>query len=77
MASQGRRRRGCSWGNSRPPLGFDQRAFVEAVGTTFTTFAQTSATSGQGGSSDLQRIRAPYPPTFIGGGELVVADHWF
>ena len=50
---------------------------MEAMGATFTTFAQTSAASGQGGSSDLQRIRAHHPPTFIGGGEPVVADHWF
>ena len=47
------------------------------VGTAFTTFAQTSAVGGQGGSSDLQRFRAHHPPTFRGEGDPVVADHWF
>ena len=50
---------------------------MEVMGTAFTTIAQTSAASGQGGSSDLQRFRAHHPPTFKGGGDPVVADHWF
>ena len=66
-----------STGSSRPPTGFDQKAFVEAMGTAFTTIAQASAASGQGGPSDLQRFRAHHPLTFRGGGDLVVADHWF
>ena len=53
MASRERGRRGRAWGNSRPPLGFDQQAFVEAMGVAFTTIAQTSVTGGQGGPSDL------------------------
>ena len=47
------------------------------MGVTFTTFAQTSTVGGQGGSSDLRRFRAHHPPTFRGGGEPVVANHWF
>ena len=30
-----------------------------------------------GGLSNLQRFRAYHPPTFTGGGDPVVADHWF
>ena len=47
------------------------------MGTTFTTIAKTSAAGGQEGPSDLQRFRAHHSPTFRGGGDLVVADHWF
>ena len=57
MESPGRGRRGRPWGCSRPPPGFDQRAFVEAMGTTFTTFVQTSAVGDQGATSGgLERI---------------------
>ena len=31
----------------------------------------------QGGPSNLQRFRAHHPQTFTGGGDLMVADHWF
>ena len=50
---------------------------MEAIVIAFTTIVQTSAAGGQGGSSDLQRFRALHPPTFRGGGDPVVADHWF
>ena len=50
---------------------------MEAMGGEFTTIAQTGAVGGQGGPSDLQRFRAHHPPAFRGGGDLVVADHWF
>ena len=53
MESRGCRRRGRPRGSSRPPPGFDQQAFVEAMGTAFATIAQASAASGQGGLSDL------------------------
>ena len=39
--------------------------------------AQASVAGSQGGPSNLQRFRAHYPPTFIGGGDPMVADHWF
>ena len=77
MASRGHERRGRPRGSSRPPPGFDQQAFVEAMDDAFTTIAQTSVVRGQGGPSDLQRFRAHHPPSFRGGGDLVVADHWF
>ena len=47
------------------------------MGAVFTTIAQTSAVGGQGGSSNLQRFKAHHPPTFMGGGDPMVADHWF
>ena len=68
MESRGHGRRGCPRGSSRPPPGFDQQAFSEAMATKFIIIAQTSATSSQGGPSDLQRFRAHHPPTFRGGG---------
>ena len=75
MASQGHGRRGHPQGSSQPPPGFDQQAFVEAIGTAFTTIAQTSETGSQGRSSDLKRFRVLHHPTFIGGGDPVVPDH--
>ena len=39
--------------------------------------AQVSAAGSQGGLSNLQRFRAHHPPTFTGGGDPMVADHWF
>ena len=31
----------------------------------------------QGDPSNLQRFRAHHPPKFTGGGDPMVADHWF
>ena len=50
---------------------------MEAMGAAFTTIAQTNATGGQGGSSDLQRFRANHTLMLKGGGNSVVVDHWF
>ena len=77
MASQGHVCRGRPRGSSRPPSGFDQQAFVEAMGAAFTTIAQASAAGGQGGLSDLQRFIAHRPPSFKGGGDSMVVNHWF
>ena len=77
MASRGRGRRGRPRGSSRPPPGFDQQAFVKAMGAAFTTIAQASVAGGQGESSDLQRFITHHPPSFGGGGDPMVADHWF
>ena len=77
MASCERGRRGRPRGASQAPLAFDQRAFAETVGVAAATFAQASAVRGQGGPSHLQRFRSHQPPTFIGGGDPMVVDHWF
>ena len=77
MASRGRGRRGRPRGTSQAPLVFDQQTFVEAVGIAVAAFAQASAAGSQGGSSNLQRFRAHHPPIFTGGGDPMVADHWF
>ena len=36
------------------------------------TFARTSATKGQGGTSNLQGFQAHHPPTYMGGGDSMV-----
>ena len=77
MASQGRGRRGRPRGTGQAPLVFDQQAFVEAVGITVAAIAQADIAGSQGGPSNLQRFRAHHPPTFTGGGDPMVADHWF
>ena len=60
----------------QPPV-FDQQAFVEAVGIAAAAIAHAGITGSQGGPSNLQRFRAHHPLTFIGGGNPMVADHWF
>ena len=47
------------------------------MGVAIATAAQANAARGQGGVSNLQRFKAHHPPTFKGGGDLMVADHWF
>ena len=56
---------------------FDQQAFTEAVGIAAEAIAQAGIAGSQGGLSNLQRFRAHHPPTFTGGGDPMVADHWF
>ena len=63
MENLGRGRRGCPRENSQPPLVFDPQAFREAIGVVVdiivqasamaATTTQTSATVGQGGTSNL------------------------
>ena len=77
MASRGRGRRGRPRGDNRPPLVFDQHAFVEAMSATAATIAHASTAGGQEGPSTLQRFIAHHPSTFIRGGDSVVVDHWF
>ena len=83
MASRGRGRRGRPRGTGQapptfdqPPV-FDQQAFVEAVGVTAAAITQASIAGSQGGPSNLQMFKAHHPPTFRGGGDSMVADHWF
>ena len=77
MASRGRGCRGRPRGTSQRPPVFDQQAFVEAVGIAATAIAHTGIAGSQGGPSNLQRFRADHPSIFKGGGDPMVADHWF
>ena len=83
MTSRGRGRRGRPRGTGQAPPTFDQpsifdqQAFVEAVGVAAAAIAQASISGSQGGSRNLQRFRAHHPLTFTGGGDPIVADHWF
>ena len=47
------------------------------MGAAVAAIAQANVAGGQGGPSNLQRFMAHHPPTFIGGGDPVVANHWF
>ena len=83
MASRGRGRRGLPRGAGQapptfdqPPV-FDQQAFVEVVGVAAAAITRASVADSQGGPSNLQRFRAHHSPTFTGGGDLMVANHWF
>ena len=83
MASRGRGRRGRPRGTGQAPptfdqpLVFNQQVFVEAVGVAAAAIAQASIAGSQGGPSNLHKFRAHHPPTFTGGGDPMVADHWF
>ena len=77
MASRGRGCRGRPRGTGQAPLVFDQQTFVEAVGIAAAAIAQAGITGSQGGPSNLHRFRAHHPSTFTGGGDPMVADHWF
>ena len=50
---------------------------MEAMGGATAAIAQASVTGGQGGPSNLQRFKTHHRPTFTGGGDSMVADHWF
>ena len=83
MDSRGRGRRGGPQGAGQapstfdqPPV-FDQQAFVEAVGIAAAAIAQAGIAGSQGGLSNLKRFTAHHPPTFTGGGDPMVAYHWF
>ena len=64
-------------GASQAPPVFDQQAFTEAVGVTAAAIAQASTAGSQGSVNNLQRFKAHHPLTFTGGGDPMVADHWF
>ena len=83
MASRGRGRRERPRGTcqapptfDQPPV-FDQQAFVEAVGIAKVAIAQAGIAGSQGGPSNLQKFKEHHPPTFTGGGDPMVVDHWF
>ena len=48
-----------------------------AIGIAVAAIAQAGIAGSQGGPSNLQRFRAHHSPTFTGGGDPMVADHWF
>ena len=83
MASGGRGRRGHPRGTGQAPLTFDQppvvdqRAFTEAVGIKAAAIAQAGIAGRQEDPSNLQWFREHHPPTFTGGGDPMVEDHWF
>ena len=56
---------------------FDQQAFTEVVGITSAAIAQAGIVGRQEDPSNLQRFRAHHPPTFTGGGDSMVENHWF
>ena len=64
-------------GTGQAPPVFDQQTFAEAVGITTNAIAQAGIGGRQGGPSNLQKFRTQHPPTFTGGGDLMVVDHWF
>ena len=47
------------------------------MGAAVATFAHASAAGRQGGSSNLQTFKTHHSLTFMGGGDPMVADHWF
>ena len=47
------------------------------MGAVIAIATQADVARGQGGASNLQRFKALHPPTFTGGGDPMVADHWF
>ena len=83
MASRRRGHRGRPRGTGQAPptidqsSTFDQRAFVEAVGVAEAAIAQARIAGSQGDPSNLQRFRTYHPPTFTGGRDPMVVDHWF
>ena len=77
MASRVRGRRGRPQGTGQAPPVFDKQALVEAVGIAAAAIAQASIAGSQRGPSNLQKFRTQHPPTFTGGGDLMVVDHWF
>ena len=56
---------------------FDQQTFAETVGITSNAITQAGIAGRQEDPSNLQRFRAHHPPTFTGGGDPMVEDHWF
>ena len=77
MARRGRGRRGRPRGTGQAPPVFDKQAFTEAVGIIAVAIAHAGIAGRQEDPSNIQRFRAHHPPTFMGGGDPMVVDHWF
>ena len=82
MASRGRgrRERPRGTGQAQPifdqPPAFDQRAFVEVIGVAGAAIAQASIVDRQEDPSNPQGFRVHHPPTFTGGEDPMVTNHW-
>ena len=57
-------------------ISVDQQTVAEAVGITANAITQAGIAGRQEDPSNLQRFRMHQPPTFIGGGDQMVTDHW-
>ena len=77
MASRGRGRRGRPRGTGQTPPVFDQQTFAEAIGITANAIVRAGIAGKQGDPSNLQRFRTYHSPTFTGGRDPMVVDHWF
>ena len=77
MASRGRGRRERPRGTGQAQSVFDRQTFTEVVGITTNAIAQAGIAGRQEDPSNLQRFRAYHPPTFTGGRDPMVVDHWF
>ena len=77
MASRGRGRRGRPRGTGQAPQSVRSADFSEAVGITANAIAQTGIAGRQEDPSNLQRFSTYHPPTFTGGRDPMVVDHWF
>ena len=53
------------------------KPLFEAVGIAVAAIAHASIAGSQRGPSNLQKFRTQHPPTFTGGGDPMVVDHWF
>ena len=69
--------RGRPQGTGQAQLVFDQQTFDEAVGITVNVIARAGIAGRQEDPSNLQRFKAYHPPTFTGGKDPMVVDHWF
>ena len=76
MASRGRGRRKRPRGTGQAQSVFDQRTFAEAVGITANAIAQASIACRQEDPTKPQKFRTYHPPTFTGGKDSMVVDHW-
>ena len=77
MASRGRGRKGRPQYTGQTPPVFDKQAFDGAIGITAAAIAQAGIAGRQEDPSNLQRFRTYHPPTFTGGRDPMVVDHWF
>ena len=76
MARRGQGRRGRPRGIGQAPSVFDRQTFAKVVGITAIAIAQAGIAGRQEDPSNLQRFRTHHPPTFTGGRDPMVINHW-